>query len=90
VVYLLKAKTVEQEKQPLLESGSETIFVSRQRSQINRFPLQQSAHNSRVTVGNGVSYGGRCRGVIRRTTGARMAVRRELPFKVDLNTETEE
>jgi hypothetical protein len=29
--YLLKAKTVEPEKQPLLENGSETALVSRQR-----------------------------------------------------------
>jgi hypothetical protein len=29
--YLLKAKIVELEKQPLLASGSETTFVSRQR-----------------------------------------------------------
>jgi hypothetical protein len=33
VAYLLKAKTVEPEKQPLLANGSETIFVSRQRPQ---------------------------------------------------------
>jgi hypothetical protein len=31
VTYLLKAITVEPEKQPLLANGSETIFVSRQR-----------------------------------------------------------
>jgi hypothetical protein len=31
VAYLLKARTVEQEKQPLLVNGSETTFVSRQR-----------------------------------------------------------
>jgi hypothetical protein len=29
--YLLKARIVEQEKQPLLANGSETTFVSRQR-----------------------------------------------------------
>jgi hypothetical protein len=34
VVYLLKARTVEQpEKQPLLVNGSETTFVSRQQLQ---------------------------------------------------------
>jgi hypothetical protein len=31
VVYVLKARTVEPEKQPLLGNGSETTFVSRQR-----------------------------------------------------------
>jgi hypothetical protein len=31
VAYLLKASTVESEKQPLLANGSETTFVSRQR-----------------------------------------------------------
>jgi hypothetical protein len=31
VAYLLKARTVEPEKQPLLASGSETIFVSSQK-----------------------------------------------------------
>jgi hypothetical protein len=31
VAYLLKARTVEPEKQPLLANGSETTFVSRQR-----------------------------------------------------------
>jgi hypothetical protein len=31
VVYLLKAKSVETEKQPLLARGSETTFISRQR-----------------------------------------------------------
>jgi hypothetical protein len=33
VAYLLKARTVESEKQPLLANGSEITFVSRQRSQ---------------------------------------------------------
>jgi hypothetical protein len=32
VAYLLKARTVEPEKQPLLANGSETTFFSRQRS----------------------------------------------------------
>jgi hypothetical protein len=31
VAHLLKARTVESEKQPLLAKGSETTFVSRQR-----------------------------------------------------------
>jgi hypothetical protein len=31
LVYLLKARTVEPEKQPLLVNGSETTFVSRHR-----------------------------------------------------------
>jgi hypothetical protein len=31
MVYLLKARTVEPEKQPLLANGSETTFVCRQR-----------------------------------------------------------
>jgi hypothetical protein len=31
VAYLLNARTVEPEKQPLLENGSETTLISRQR-----------------------------------------------------------
>jgi hypothetical protein len=52
VVYLLKERTVELEKQPLLANGSETTFVFRQRegSQRNRFSQQESARNSRDTV----------------------------------------
>jgi hypothetical protein len=38
VIYLLKARTVEPEKQLLLANGSETTVFSRQRSQTNRFP----------------------------------------------------
>jgi hypothetical protein len=44
--------------------------VFKQRSQTTRFPRQQCARNHRGTVGNGVLYGGPCRGVIR-TSGAR-------------------
>jgi hypothetical protein len=69
VAYLLKAGTVEPEKQPLLANSSEITFVSGQRSRTSRFPWQQSARNSGGTVGNGVFYRGSCRGVIRRTTG---------------------
>jgi hypothetical protein len=35
VAYLLKARTVETEKQPLLANDSETTFVSRQRTRNN-------------------------------------------------------
>jgi hypothetical protein len=52
VVYWLKAITVEPKKQPLLENGSETTFVSRQRSKTKRFPRQQSARNNGETSVN--------------------------------------
>jgi hypothetical protein len=39
VVYLLKARTVEPEKQPLLANGSETTFVSRQTPRNEQRPL---------------------------------------------------
>jgi hypothetical protein len=45
--------------------------VSRQRSQTNRFPRQQPACNSEGTVANCVFYGDPCRGIIRKTSGAR-------------------
>jgi hypothetical protein len=63
VAYVLKARTVEQEKQPLLTNGSETIFVSRQRPQTKRFPQQQSAWNNRGTVETGFSTGIRAKGL---------------------------
>jgi hypothetical protein len=56
VAYLFKARTVEPEKQPLLANGSETTFVSRQRSQTNRFPRQVSAPKNIGTVGKGGFY----------------------------------
>jgi hypothetical protein len=46
-------------------------FVGNDRRQ--RVLRQQSARKNRCTVGNGVFYGGPCRRVIRRTTGARKA-----------------
>jgi hypothetical protein len=52
VAYLLKARTVEPEKQPLLANGSEATFVSRQGSKINRFPLQQATCNNEETCIN--------------------------------------
>jgi hypothetical protein len=36
------------------------------------FPWQQSTHNNRGTVGNGVFCGGVCQGVIMRTTRERI------------------
>jgi hypothetical protein len=69
---LLKARTVEPEKQPLLAYGSESTFVTSKQPQINRFSRQQSVRNSGCTVGNGVFYGGPCRGVIRRTNGVKI------------------
>jgi hypothetical protein len=59
VAYLLKARTVEPEKQPLLANGSETTFVSRQRPRntTERRPLLGSrlliSSNSRPLLGNG-------------------------------------
>jgi hypothetical protein len=46
VAYLLKARTVEPEKQPLLANGSETTFVSRQRP-------RSGQRNRRLLLGNG-------------------------------------
>jgi hypothetical protein len=37
LAYLLKSRTVEPEKQPLLENGSEKTFVSRQRPRNRQF-----------------------------------------------------
>jgi hypothetical protein len=65
VAYLLKARNVEPDKQLFLAYGSETTFVSSQRSQTNRFPRQQAAHNSGGTVGI-IFYSGPCRGLIRK------------------------
>jgi hypothetical protein len=82
VAYLLKASTVEPEKQPLLANGSETTLVFRQQeeSQGNRFSPQESARNSGDTVET-VFYGGPCSGVIM-TTGARIRQSgRESPFR---------
>jgi hypothetical protein len=58
--------------------------VPRQRSQTNRFQLQQSARKSLGTVGKGVFYGGPCRGEQEFGAG------REPPFREDLSTEAEE
>jgi hypothetical protein len=49
VAYLLKARTVEPEKHPLLVNGSETTLVSRQR-------LGKHVPVATDTVGNGVFY----------------------------------
>jgi hypothetical protein len=87
---LLKTRTVKPEKQPLLENGSETTFVSRERLQTNRIPRQESARNSGDTVGNSVFYGSPCRAVIKRTTGARIqTVGRNPPSREDLSVELE-
>jgi hypothetical protein len=42
----------------------------------NTFPRRRIACNNRGTAGNGVFYGGPCRGVIRRTTGGGQAYTR--------------
>jgi hypothetical protein len=55
VAYLLKARTVEPEKQPLLANGSETTFVSRQRL-CKQVSAATDTHAKRDTVGNGVLY----------------------------------
>jgi hypothetical protein len=89
--YCGRARTVEPEKQPLLANGSETTFVSGQRSQTNRFPRQQSTRNSGGVVGNCVFYGGPCRGVIRMTNGARIEhLEGSMPFKEDSSNEAED
>jgi hypothetical protein len=54
-VYLLKARTVEPEKQPLLVNGSETAFVYRKRLG-KRHQSNESMRKNRVIVGNGVFY----------------------------------
>jgi hypothetical protein len=70
VTYLLKARTVETEKQLLPANGSETTFVSRQRSQAG-----SRGNSPRPTVEalleTVFSTGDPCREVIRRTTGVR-------------------
>jgi hypothetical protein len=60
VVYLVKARTVEPEEEPLLANGSKTILVSRQRlgKHGNGY-----ACNNRGTVINGVFYSVRARGL---------------------------
>jgi hypothetical protein len=50
VAYLLKARTVEPEKQPLLTNGSETKFVSRQRLGKHVLVARQKIINN-ITVG---------------------------------------
>jgi hypothetical protein len=55
VAYLLKGRTVEEEKQPLLVNSSET-FVSRQQLS-KHIPVAMDTHaNNSGTVGNGVFY----------------------------------
>jgi hypothetical protein len=56
VAYLLKARTVEPEKQPLLANGSET-FVSTQRLGKH---VPTATHKN---VGNGVFYSVRAKGL---------------------------
>jgi hypothetical protein len=51
VAHLIKVRTVEPEKQPLLKNVSETTFVSRQ-----LLGKHVPAANNRGTVGNGVFY----------------------------------
>jgi hypothetical protein len=45
VIYLLKTRTVEPEKQPLLANGSETTFVSRKRLG-KHVPAATNTHSS--------------------------------------------
>jgi hypothetical protein len=55
MAYLLKARTVEPEKQLLLVNGSETTFVSRQ--QLGKhIPVATDMHATRGTDGNCVFY----------------------------------
>jgi hypothetical protein len=48
VTYLLEAKTVEPEKQPLLANGSETTFVSSQRPRNKRDKRQLLGSDQRL------------------------------------------
>jgi hypothetical protein len=54
VAYSLKAKTVEQEKQPLLAIGSEKTFVSRQLLGKKSSRGNGYTFKNRRTVGSGV------------------------------------
>jgi hypothetical protein len=52
VAYLLKARTVAPEKQPLLANGAETTFVSRQRLGKHVPAATDTHYNNIGTVGN--------------------------------------
>jgi hypothetical protein len=62
VAYLLKTRTVEPEKQPLLATGSETTFVSRQRHG-KHVPAASDTHTTKRYVGNGVFYSACAKGL---------------------------
>jgi hypothetical protein len=64
--------------------------VSRERSRTNRFLRQQSTHNIGGTDGNGVFYGGPCRGVIRRTIGSRIGSWKGAAIKTELESGSRE
>jgi hypothetical protein len=88
VAYLLKARTVEPEKQPLLAKGSEIIFVSRQRLG-QHFPAATDTHATEEQC----FLRGPYRGVIRKTIGAfctgvceeKSSVGREPPLREDFS-----
>jgi hypothetical protein len=56
VAYLLKARIVEPEKQPLLTNGSETTFISRQGLGKHVPAATDKTFDISDTVGNGVFY----------------------------------
>jgi hypothetical protein len=60
VAYLLKARTAEPEKQPLLVNGSETSFVSRQqlqnRQQDNVVARQQVLNEQQLNSNRGTVF----------------------------------
>jgi hypothetical protein len=70
VAYLLKARTVEPEKQPLLANGSETMFISRQRLGKHGSATADTHAIIETLFGNGVFCSVCAKGIIRKTTGA--------------------
>jgi hypothetical protein len=89
VAYLLKARIVEREKQPLLANGSETTFVFG-----NHVLAETDTHATIDICLKRCFLLGPCKMVIRNTIGAtesvlygrKEAAGRKPPFRDDLNT----
>jgi hypothetical protein len=62
MAYLLKARTVAPEREPVLKNGSETTFASRQQLSKHGLAATDNAWNNRGTVGNGFFYSVRAKG----------------------------
>jgi hypothetical protein len=86
--YLLKARTMEPEKQLLLANGSETTFVSRQRLR-KHVPAATDTHATREILFKRRFLLDTCKRVIKRTIEARRGSW-EQPIREDLSTGKEE